>query len=310
MSSTPHSRADAAVLAPAPPTMDPRAETRLQALVADLTEFVSKGAGFWRGAGLDLKELSTLPIVADRESSENGPDAHNQAIEQVLDEAISTLEKPTRDAARHLFGLSDAGRTQKGKIARGDLAAKTLYTNGRSFRRTGSKGEKSKLDQLIEAVAGSLLTLGSQDAPTGGDSRPRLLYVEDTPAWATIVREALPDYDVACANTLRKAMEALVNEGPFALVLVDPNLTDLDEGAGLEVLEYLRDRMPNTPRVVVTGSPLPGAMTRTLGERYGVSEILIKGDYTLPDLRSTIEREVGKVPASDNGEEQQRTEGR
>ncbi len=290
--------------------MNQRAEDsdpRLQAVVVDLGTFVSKGAGFWRGAGLDLSTLAALPIVADRESSDDGPDARNQAIEQVLDEAIARLEQPPRDAARHLFGLSEEGHKTKGKIARCELAAKALFTNTRSFRRTGANGEKSKLDRLIERVGASLLALVAQDA-LGESVTLRLLYVEDTPAWATIVCEALPDYNLTCANTLRTAMEALVDDGPFALVLVDPNLTDLDEGAGLEVLEYLRDRMPDTPRIVVTGSPLPGAMTRTLGERYGVSEILIKGDYTLPDLRSTIEREIRRGTHSD-GREQRQEEG-
>ena len=282
----------------------------MRPLAADLREFVSKGAGFWRGAGLKLRELPKLPVVVDRESAEHGPDANNQAIEEVLEEAIATLERPPRDAARHLFGLSDDGRKAKGKIARCELAAKALYTNSRSFRRTGTNGKKSKLDQLIDRVAAAILALDGQDAPSVDSSRPQLLYVEDTPAWAMIVREALPDYDVTCVDTLRKAMEALVDDGPFALVLVDPNLTDLDEGAGLEVLEYLRDRMPDTPRIVVTGSPFPGAMTRSLSERYGVSEILIKGDYTLPDLRSTIEREVGRDTPLGEAERPQRTEER
>ncbi len=280
--------------------MNQRAEEgdhRLRAVIADLEEFVSKGAGFWRGAGLNLSELAALPIVANRESSEDGPDARNHAIEQVLEEAITRLEQPPRDAARHLFGFSEEGRDKKGKIARCELAAKALFTNTRSFRRAGARGEKSKLGHLIERVGISLLALDDQEAP--GENAPlRLLYVEDTPAWTTIVCEALPDYEVTCANTLRTAMEELVDGGPFALVLVDPNLTDLDDGAGLEVLEYLRDRMPDTPRIVVTGSPLPGAMTRTLGERYGVSEILIKGDYSLPDLRSTIEREMRRGTVS------------
>jgi CheY-like chemotaxis protein len=258
-------------------------------VVSDLETFVSKGAGFWRAFNLDLGTLTGMTVVRGRESPEDGPDACNQAIEEVLEAAICDLQTPAREAARDFFGFSDAGRRLKGKTARGNLAAKALHMDGRSFRRKRTRGDESRsaLDELIDAVAKSLLKREAADGE--GDSRPALLYVEDTEAYMTIAREALPDYRVVCVDTLGKAMDALVHGGPFALVLVDPNLTDLEEGDGLEVLEYLRERMPEVPRVVVTGSRFAGAITRNLGERYGVSEILIKGDYKLPDLRSTVD---------------------
>lgn len=270
----------------------------LQSIVADLEMFVRKGAGFWRGFNFQFQALPALRVVSDREASDGGPDAYNDAVEGVLEGAILALENPSRAAALHLFGFSDEGRKEIGKTKRGDLAAEAIYTNGRSFRRKG-KDLKTKESHLIEAVAESLLKLESEGGV--GEKKPRLLYVEDTERWTTVAKEALPDYEVICAESLGKAMFALVNEGPFALVLVDPNLTDLDEGDGLEVLEYLRDRMPEVPRVVVTGSRFPGAITKTLGKRYGVSEILIKGDYTLPDLRSTIDSLVNESISNKEG---------
>jgi CheY-like chemotaxis protein len=267
----------------------------LDAVVGDLEAFVSKGAGFWRAFGIDFEVLPGLAIVLGRESPEEGPDARNQAIEDALKAAIDDLEMPMREAANHFFGFSQAGRNIKGKTARGNLAANALHMDGRSFRRKRSRGGESSStsDELIETVAKRLLRLEASGAK-GDDPRPSLLYVEDTEAYMTIAREALPDYRVVCVDTLGKAINALVHDGPFALVLVDPNLTDLEEGDGLEVLEYLRERMPEVPRVVVTGSRFAGAITRNLGERYGVFEILIKGDYTLPDLRSTVDRAVRK----------------
>jgi CheY-like chemotaxis protein len=267
----------------------------LDVVVGDLEGFVSKGAGFWRAFGIDFEALPSLAVVVERESREAGPDARNQAIEDALRAAIADLEMPMREAAEHFFGFSQAGRDTKGKTARGNLAANALHMDGRSFRRKRDRGGESSStsDELIEAVAKKLLQLEASGA-TGDDPRPLLLYVEDTEAYMTLAREALPDYRVVCVDTLGKAINALVHDGPFALVLVDPNLTDLEEGDGLEVLEYLRERMPEVPRVVVTGSRFAGAITRNLGERYGVFEILIKGDYTLPDLRSTVDRAVRK----------------
>jgi ActR/RegA family two-component response regulator len=272
----------------APPSLS------LAAVIEELDSFVYNGAGFWRAQALELPIITAMRLVTDREGLKPGPDARSEAIESALEAAISELQEPTRTAAEHFFGFSEECRELKGKTARGGFAAKALHMDERSFRRKrrGSAGSQTPAAELIEAVGKSLIKL-EQDGPgPGGDRRPTLLYVEDTDAYTTIARAALPDYEVVCVDTLGKAMEALVNGGPFALVLVDPNLTDLEEGDGLEVLEYLRERMPDTPRVVVTGSRFAGAITKNLGERYGVSEILIKGDYTLPDLRSTVDRAV------------------
>lgn len=292
-------QADVSVIDPEVPAVEPQLPQgavqlpSFDEVVCDLEAFVSKGAGFWRAFNVDLETLAGMAVVTGRESPEDGPDARNQAIEEALEAAICDLQMPMREAARDFFGFSDAGRRLKGKTARGNLAAKALHMDGRSFRRKRTRGDESRsvLDELIDAVAKSLL---KREASGGekGDSRPALLYVEDTEAYMTIAREALPDYRVVCVDTLGKAMDALVRGGPFALVLVDPNLTDLEEGDGLEVLEYLRERMPEVPRVVVTGSRFAGAITKNLGERYGVFEILIKGDYTLPDLRSTVDSAV------------------
>ncbi len=238
--------------------------------------------------------LPTLRVVFQHLPSDGGPDAENQALEAALEAAIERLASPQRDAALQLFGFAEPSSRTKGLTLRSDYAARALYMDGRSFRRKprDSDAPESPRGQLIEAVAKSLCRLEANAARAGVGQRPLLLYVEDKQAFISIARAALPDYEVVSATTLGEAMDALVHGGPFALVLVDPNLTDEDDRAGLEVLEYLRDHLPDTPRIVVTGSRFPGAITTNLGARYGVSDILIKGDYTLPDLRSTIDRAV------------------
>jgi len=119
--------------------------------------------------------------------------------------------------------------------------------------------------------------------------RPRLLYVEDKDIFITLAKDALPDYDVVPADTLEKALSLLYSDEPFDGALIDINLNDEGEQEGYEVLEYIVEHCPQLPRIVVTSAEnIPGGLIGNFVEKYGVEEILLKGNNTLPTLRKSV----------------------
>ena len=82
------------------------------------------------------------------------------------------------------------------------------------------------------------------------DAKARILIVEDEPTVLNLFRYLLTDggYSVATARSGSEAMEKL-SEG-FDLVLTDLKMEDMD---GMEVLELVQERSPETAVIVVTG---------------------------------------------------------
>jgi CheY-like chemotaxis protein len=82
------------------------------------------------------------------------------------------------------------------------------------------------------------------------DAKARILIVEDEPTVLNLFRYLLTDggYSVATAQSGSEAMEKL-SEG-FDLVLTDLKMEDMD---GMEVLELVQERSPETAVIVVTG---------------------------------------------------------
>jgi CheY-like chemotaxis protein len=125
----------------------------------------------------------------------------------------------------------------------------------------------------------------------------RILYIEDDPTFVGIVKDALPEFEIVSVTRLGDAMQVLASSEEFAALLVDINLTDLEDGSGYEILEFARERRPHLPKAVVTGSRLQGSIRANILDRYGVSDVLIKGDFNLPDLRVAV-RELVSGEAS------------
>ncbi len=117
----------------------------------------------------------------------------------------------------------------------------------------------------------------------------RILHVEDQHHWAEVMRRALIDHDLDSAASCDQAIHLLQTKSPYDLALVDLNLINDTDLQGGEILDLLRSRHPSTRRVVVTGSPPEGPMRANVFDRYGVEEIIIKGQFNLPDLRKVVE---------------------
>ncbi len=82
---------------------------------------------------------------------------------------------------------------------------------------------------------------------------PRVLFIEDNPADADIVRRVLGDAGVATVETARTAEEGLrmFREAEWDLVLLDYRLPG---SSGLEALDRLREIDPDVPTIVLTGA--------------------------------------------------------
>jgi CheY-like chemotaxis protein len=126
----------------------------------------------------------------------------------------------------------------------------------------------------------------------------KILHVEDQRHWIDFTRKALADHEVDSAATFDDALEFLRAETDYDVALVDLNLVTQDDLLGGEILDLLRSQRPQTRRIVVTGSPPRGPLRARVFERYGVEEIIIKAEFTLPDLRKVVEEAlvVGDIP--------------
>lgn len=123
----------------------------------------------------------------------------------------------------------------------------------------------------------------------------RILHVENEQAWIEIARSALADHQVDSADTYEKALILIRDSPPYDLALVDLNLVRDNDGLGGEILDLLRLDHPKTRRIVVTARPPSGGLRANIFERYGADEILIKGQYGLPDLRRAVSGSLSRI---------------
>jgi CheY-like chemotaxis protein len=85
------------------------------------------------------------------------------------------------------------------------------------------------------------------------DALPRVLFIEDNPADADVVRRVLGDAGVATVETAPTADEGLrmFRQAEWDLVLLDYRLPG---SSGLEALDRLREIDPDVPVIVLTGA--------------------------------------------------------
>jgi CheY-like chemotaxis protein/nitrogen-specific signal transduction histidine kinase len=110
-------------------------------------------------------------------------------------------------------------------------------------------------DQADPADGGAAMARPADAAPM------RLLYIEDNPVNALVVRELValcPQVELRCAVNGRQGMALALDERPD-LVLVDLQLPDID---GYEVLRQLRAADPQATVVALSANALPDEMAR------------------------------------------------
>ena len=120
----------------------------------------------------------------------------------------------------------------------------------------------------------------------------RVLLLEDNDRFARAVQRVLRGHEVKHVKTVDAAIDEL-DRGEVDCALIDLNLTDEDDYSGYELLSYILRNRSDLPRAVVTGSRLKGAISKNILLRYGVSDIVIKGDvdrdgFGTTDLVDTV----------------------
>lgn len=129
----------------------------------------------------------------------------------------------------------------------------------------------------------------------------RIIHVEDDSEWIKFARKALADHTVDSANTYIEALLLIRDNPPYDLALVDLNLERNVDRLGGEILDVLKADYPTTRRIVVTGQPPAGGLRDNLFERYGLDDVIIKGEATLPGIRRIVAGALRRNPVSPRG---------
>ncbi len=108
----------------------------------------------------------------------------------------------------------------------------------------------------------------------------RILYVEDDPIIAELVKRSCRDFDVGVAASLVGARYCITNTH-FDVLLVDLNLPD---SQGMDTVEALKPYC--LPIVVLTGDKTPEYETRC--HALGVDDFMLKTDIVKPDFAERI----------------------
>jgi PAS domain S-box-containing protein len=114
----------------------------------------------------------------------------------------------------------------------------------------------------------------------------RILYVDDYILDRALVREALlkqaTGFDLTEAVS-REEFEALLDRGPFDLVLSDFNILGY---TGLEVVRIVQERVPGLPVVIVTGTGNEEVAAESI--KLGAADYVVKSERALRHLPQTI----------------------
>jgi len=122
----------------------------------------------------------------------------------------------------------------------------------------------------------------------------RILHVEDDQEWLGLTRRALPGHQVDSAASYPEALALIQENPPYDLALVDLYLNPDGGELGAELLDLLRIDYPSTARIVLTGKPPAGALRANIFERYGVEDIIIKGNLTLADITEVVSNALSR----------------
>jgi CheY-like chemotaxis protein len=123
----------------------------------------------------------------------------------------------------------------------------------------------------------------------------RVLLVEDDSEWHRLIMAWLPGFAIDGAETYSDALD-LLRWVPYDVAIVDLNIVKSSgerlvlNNLGSTLLGHLQRHHPTTPRIAVTGAP-PGAV-RGFIEKYRLTELLLKGTLSPPDVRDAVNRAV------------------
>lgn len=126
----------------------------------------------------------------------------------------------------------------------------------------------------------------------------RLLIVDDNKGLTGMLTGLLGGFETVIADSAQEAI-AIISDASARIdgALVDLHLTDRgNDNQGIVVLDTLRFQRPTVPRVLMTSSPPPEAITK-FTESYGLFELLVKNGPDAPaHTRRTIEEMLSDSP--------------
>ncbi len=137
---------------------------------------------------------------------------------------------------------------------------------------------------IDRALSGSTAT----GVVTASDGRPRILCVDDEAlALQSLSRVLRSRYDIVVEPSPRIALKTLAADGPFAVLLTDLKMPEMD---GVTLLHQAREIAPGTCRVLLTGhADLPAALDAV--NQGNVFRILTK-PTTPDDLAAALDAAV------------------
>ena len=126
----------------------------------------------------------------------------------------------------------------------------------------------------------------------------RILYIEDNPGDARLIKEMLSDADsgtteLECETMLASGLEHLASER-FDLLLLDLTLPD---SQGLETLQKVQAFEQKVPVVVLTGMEDDETAQKSL--ESGAQDYLVKGKITADSLERSIRYAMGRRSAEE-----------
>jgi EAL domain-containing protein (putative c-di-GMP-specific phosphodiesterase class I)/CheY-like chemotaxis protein len=127
----------------------------------------------------------------------------------------------------------------------------------------------------------------SQDPPSGGHNRGRILVVDDEEALLRAIRRSLiaAGYDLATASDGMRAVD-LVAHAPFDAIVSD---IDMPRMTGIQFLQNIRQRDAEVPVVLMTGNP--DLRTAVQAVAHGALQYLIK-PLNMEELLKVLARAV------------------
>ena len=119
----------------------------------------------------------------------------------------------------------------------------------------------------------------------------KILVVDDEKPILFALREyfSLLGYQVHCAPGLDDA-KALLAEVSYAVVIVDLRLSGGDSAEGLDLIEYVRARCPETGVLVLTAYRNPSIELEALSRG---ADVLLHKPMPLPDLADSVAKVLG-----------------
>ena len=114
----------------------------------------------------------------------------------------------------------------------------------------------------------------------------RILHIDDSPLDRELVRDMLEKEHggfVVTEVESREALERCLKEARYDLLLTDFNILGFD---GLEVFEFIQERMPHLPVIVITGTGCEEVAVEAM--RRGLSDYVVKTPAHIRRLPQTI----------------------